>query len=174
MFNDDELLRPQQFQRVGDFFEKREEYRKEALKNLRIREGLPTSERLAGAFYQREDGFYRTPPGKEVFLDTTMYPNGNDGFSEWAMGTRKGPSLDEATRNWASGHSAFEILETSEDGKSLQDELNDLDRDAHGMEIAQQVSHGMKSEQAPEFNLAGTSDEEVDARLQEYLRRGLR
>ena len=101
-----------------------------------------------------------------------MYPNGNGGFSQWATGTRKGPSLDEATRNWASGCSAFEILEVAEDGRKLQDELNDLDRDSTAFEIASQVSHGVQSEQAPGFDLSGTSDEEVDARLQEYLKRG--
>ena len=69
------------FQRLGDFWEKREEYRKVALASLRKREGLPTSERLVGAFYQRADGFYHEPPGKEVFLDTTMYPNGNEGLA---------------------------------------------------------------------------------------------
>ena len=44
MFNDDELLHPQRsVQRINNYFELSEEYRKEALKNLRIREGLPTS-----------------------------------------------------------------------------------------------------------------------------------
>ncbi len=176
MFNDDdELLHPQRsVQRVGDYFELREEFRKEALKNLRIREGLPASERLVGAFYQREDGFYREPPGKEVFLDTVIYPNGNEGFSQWAIGTRKGLSLDEATRNWASGHSAFEILDVAEDGRRLSDELNDLDRDSSTFAMAETVSHGVESEQAPGFEITGTSDEEIDQRLQEFLKRGPR
>ena len=163
-------MRFEMFQRVGDFFEKREEYRKQALASLRRREGLPTSEHLRGAFYQRADGFYREPPGKEVFLDMTLYPNGNGGFTQWATGTRKGASREEASRHW--GGSSFEILDVAEDGRLLADEMLDLNRDAGTYEIAERVSHGPAGEQAPGLELAGTSDEEVDARLQEYLKRG--
>jgi len=159
------------FQRVGDFWEEREEYRKQALKSLRKREGLPTSEHLRGAFYQRADGFYREPPGKEVFLDTTLYPNGNGGYSQWALGTRKGLSRDEAEKNW-NRPTQFEILEVAEDGRRLKDELLDLDRDAAGMEMANRVSHGAEGEQAPDFTLIGTEDEEIDQQLQEFLKRG--
>jgi hypothetical protein len=115
---------------------------------------------------------YYNSAGEKV--DRVLFAGtGKDGKpGSFAIGQRKGPSLDEATRNWSSGYSAFEILEVAEDGRKLQDELNDLSRDAHGMEIAQRVSHGVQSEQAPGFDLAGTSDEEVDRRLQEYLKRG--
>jgi len=172
-------------QRVGNFWEKREEYRKAALAALRRREGLPTSECCLGAFYQRADGFYREPPGREVFLDTTMYPNGNGGFTHWATGTRKQESevvIDEKgvqrtvpTADVAAAwgrDTGFEILEVSEDGKKLEDELRDLSRDSANLQQAERVSHGRESEQAPEFQLADLSDEEVDARLQEYLKRG--
>ena len=117
---------------------------------------------------------YHNAAGEKV--DRVLFAGtGKDGKpGSFAVGQRRGDPLDEATQNWASGRSAFEILETSEDGKSIQDELNDLDRDARGMEIAQQVSYGVQGEQAPGFDLSGTSDEEVDARLQEYLRRGKR
>jgi len=163
----------EQYQRMGDFWELREEYRKAALESLRRREGLPTSERLLGAFYQRADGFYREPPGKEVSLDTTMYPNGNGGFVTWATGTRKGLSRKDADQHWGRTNS-FEILDVAEDGRKLTDELRDLDRDARGMEVSERVSHGTASEQAPELVIDGTSDEEVDVRLQEYLKRGPR
>jgi hypothetical protein len=169
----DDIFNPHQaVQRVGDFFELREEFRKRALASLRLREGLPTSEHLRGAFYQRVDGFYREPPGKEVFLDTTLYPNGNGGFTAQAVGTRKGEDLADATRNWGSSHSAFEILSVAEDGRKLTDELADLGRDAGRFHQAGRVSHGTESEQAPGLELAGLGDEEVDARLQDYLKRG--
>lgn len=161
------------FQRLGDFWEKREEYRKQALALLRKREGLPASEHLRGAFYQRADGFYREPPGKEVFLDTTMYSNGQGGFVQWAQGTRKGEAREDASQYW--GRSAsFEILDIAEDGRRLEDELADLSRDASGMEMAERVSHGAAGEQAPELLLDGTSDEEIDQKLQEFLKRGPR
>lgn len=166
-------LSPQrQVQRVGDYWELREEFRKQALVSLRRREGLPTSEHLRGAFYQRADGFYRDPPGREVFLDTTLYPNGQGGFSQWSTGTRKGETREDAEKNWAAGRSAFEILEVAEDGRKLSDELADLGRDAERFHQAGRVSHGQESEQAPGLRLADCSDEEVDARLQDFLKRG--
>jgi hypothetical protein len=161
----------EQYQREGNYWEKREEYRKAALASLRRREGLPTSERLVGAFYQRADGFYRTPPGKEVFLDTTMYPNGNDGFTTWAMGTRKGLSREEADANWGRTNQ-FEILEVSEDGRKIENELKDLNRDSATYERSEKVSHGAESQMAPDLVIDGVSDEEVDAALQAYLKRG--
>jgi hypothetical protein len=175
MLNDDDFISPHRMvQRAGDFFELREEFRKQALASLRRREGLPDSERCLGAFYQREDGaFYREPPGRETVLNTTLYPNGKGGFSQWAVGTRKGLSIGEAEKNW--GQSVqFDILEAAEDGSKLQDELLDLNRDAGKFAIAACVSHGEASEQAPGFEIYGTSDEEVDSRLQEYLKRGLK
>jgi hypothetical protein len=168
-------LSPQrQVQRVGDYWELREEFRKQALVSLRRREGLPTSEHLRGAFYQRADGFYRDPPGREVFLDTTLYPNGQGGFSQWSTGTRKGETREDAEKNWAAGRSAFEILDVAEDGRKLTEELLDLNRDAATYARAERVSHGAEGEQAPDLVLDGTTDEEVDARLQEYLKRGPR
>ena len=159
----------EQFQRIGSYHELREEYRKQALASLRRREGLLTSERLTGAFYQRADGFYREPPGKEVFLDTTMYPNGNGGFISQAKGTRKGEDRVEAEKNWGRT-SPFYIPEVAEDGTLLVDELRDLNRDAARLAMAERVSHGAAGEQAPGFELDGLSDEEVDAKLHEYLR----
>jgi hypothetical protein len=118
-----------------------------------------------------------------------MYPNGNDGFCQWAMGTRKQDSQTLIVADYLDGFSRvthpptaevdagwgqsnrFEILETSEDGKSLQDELNDLDRDSTAFEIASQVSHGAQSEQAPELMLGDPDDSErVAKELQDYLR----
>lgn len=163
---------PNFFQRLGDWYEQRAEYRKQALASLRKREGLSTSERLVGTFYHRDDGcFYREPPGQEVFLDTTLYPNGQGGYATWAVGTRKGVSREEASQNWG-GSSSFEILEVAEDGRKLSDELNDLNRDAGGMEMAEKVSHGEAGEQAPGLELYGTSDAEIDEALQEFLKRG--
>jgi hypothetical protein len=168
----------EQFQRYGDFWELRAEYRKQALKNLRKREGLPTSERLVGAFYQRADGFYREPPGKEVFLDTTMYPNGNGGFTQWAKGTRKGLSREEAEKNWGR-NSEFEILEVAEDGRKLEDEIRDLDRDAAGFDRTHptdspRVDLGQAGEQAPGLVVRdGAGDDEIDEVLQKFLKRRL-
>jgi hypothetical protein len=168
---DDDLFQPQRsVQRVGDFWGLREEFRKQALASLRRREGLPTSERLVGAFYQRADGFYREPPGKEVSLDTTMYSNGNGGFSNWAMGTRKGLSREEAEDNWGRINQ-FEVLEVAEDGRRIESELFDLVRDVEAFEKAEKVSHGAQSEQAPDLALSNLSDEEVNRKLQEYLKK---
>jgi len=160
------------FQRFGDWFEQRAEYRKQALASLRKREGLPASKRIVGAFYQRKDrAFYPEPPGREVFLDTAMYPNGRGGYSSFALGTRKGMSREEAEQHWGRP-SDFEILDVASDGRKLEDELRDLDRDAAGMELGSRVSHGRESEQAPGLALANLSDEEVEQRLQEYMKRG--
>jgi hypothetical protein len=162
------------FQRLESWWEQREEFRKASLAALRKREGLPTSEHLRGTYYQRTDGFYLEPPGREVTLDTTMYPNGNGGFTQWATGTRKGQSREEADQHW--GRSApFEILEVSEDGRKLVDELRDLSRDSASMELAERVQHeGQAGEQAPGLVLSDTSDEEIDEKLQQYLKRGPR
>ena len=102
-----------------------------------------------------------------------MYPNGSGGFTQWATGTRKGVSREEADQNWGRSGS-FEILEVAEDGTKLQNELVDLDRDAANYERGAQVSHGAESEQAPELELGGLSDNEIDQKLQEYLKRGPR
>jgi hypothetical protein len=93
-----------------------------------------------------------------------------------AIGNRKGAGLTDASRHWDDPKDApFEILEVSEDGRrKLADEMVDLDRDLAVFERAERVSHGAAGEQAPGFELAGTSDVEVDAGLQTYLKRGPR
>jgi hypothetical protein len=163
------------FQRIGDFFELRQEYRKQALASLRRRENLSTSEHVKGQFYQREDGaFYTEPPGRQVWLDTTLYANGAGGFSSQATGSRKQEKRELADAQWNSPSPEFEILEVAEDGRRLADEMLDLNRDSETYERAERVSHGAASEQAPDLVLDGTGDEEVDARLQEFLKRGPR
>jgi hypothetical protein len=98
-----------------------------------------------------------------------MYPNGNGGFISQAKGTRKGEDRVEAEKNWGRT-SPFYIPEVAEDGTLLVDELRDLNRDAARLAMAERVSHGAAGEQAPGFELDGLSDEEVDAKLHEYLR----
>jgi hypothetical protein len=167
------------FQRVGSFFEQRREYRAQALKNLRKREGLPSPVDENGSPLEtRMDDYgnatYHNAAGEKV--DRVLFAGaGKDGKpGSFAVGQRRGDPLDEATRNWASGHSAFEILDVAEDGRRLSDELEDLDRDSSTFALAETVSHGVESEQAPGFEITGTSDEEIDQRLQEYLKRGPR
>jgi hypothetical protein len=118
----------------------------------------------------------------------------------FAIGKRKGAGIDEASASWYNNDAAFEhlevvkegrpfddlspdssaggvgfdVLEVSEDGRKIKDELNDLNRDSAAYELAERVSHGPASQQAPEFILDGLSDEAVDASLQEYLKRGPR
>ncbi len=165
------------FQRVGSFFELRREYRAQALKNLRKREGLPSPVDENGSPLEtRMDDYgnatYHNAAGEKV--DRVLFAGaGKRGKpGSFAVGQRRGDPLDEATRNWASGHSAFEILDVAEDGRRLSDERNDLDRDSSTFEIAERVSHGSASEQAPDLHLANTSDEEVDEALQKFLKRG--
>jgi hypothetical protein len=114
---------------------------------------------------------YHSPSGEQV-KKVLFAGTGKDGKpGSFATGTRKGEARELADASWNSPVE-FEILETAEDGKKLVDELLDLNRDAGTFEIAERVSHGSVGEQAPGFELDGTSDEEVDARLQEYLKRG--
>ena len=81
--------------------------------------------------------------------------------------------IEEAEKNWSvGGEGLFDILEVSEDGKHIGNELLDLNRDAGTFEIAERVSHGPAGEQAPGLEMYGTSDEEADRALQEYLKRG--
>jgi len=153
------------FQRLENFWEKRAEYRKQALISLRKRENLPTSEMVDGKMqYRQPDGSYSTMAvgARKQEFETVIDEKGI---------SRAVPTA-AVSAAWGRD-SGFEILEISEDGRKLEDELRDLDRDAQGMEIAERVSHGPTGEQAPEFELSGTSDEEVDRRLQEYLKRGL-
>jgi hypothetical protein len=141
----------EQFQRYGSLWELREEYRAQALVALRKREGIPTPELIDGKMQ------YRQPDGT---------------YSTMAVGARKGQPRELADAHWNSPDPEFEILDVTEDGRRLADELLDLDRDAAGMELGGRVSHGRESEPAPDLVLTDTSDEEVDAKLQEYLKRG--
>ena len=167
------------FQRVGDFFEQRKSFRAQALKNLRKREGLPSpvddqGNELETRFDDQGQVHYYNASGQKQ--DRVLFAGaGKDGKpGAFAVGQRRGDPLDEATRNWASGNSAFEILDVAEDGRKIEDELKDLDRDSSTFALAETVSHGAESEQAPGFEIAGTSDEEVDLKLQEFLKRGPR
>ena len=166
------------FQRVGDFFEQRKQFRAAALTALRKREGLPEpidehGVPLETRFDDVGNATYHNAAGEKV--DRVLFAGGRiDGKpGAFATGTRKGPSIEEAEKNWSvGGEGLFDIFEVSEDSKSIKDELRDLNRDAGNFEIAERVSHGDASEQAPGFELYGTSDEEADRALQAYLKRG--
>ena len=184
MFEDD--IQPQrQIQRVGSWLEQRRDYRLAALVALRKRENLPQPVDQSGTPLEtRMDDFgnvtYHSPSGEQV-TRVLFAGTGKEGKpGSFAIGSRKGEDRELADAHWGSpateGISAqllpkFEILDIAEDGRLLIDELHDLDRDATGMEAAQRVSHGSIEEQAPGFDLNGTSDEEVDQKLQEYLKR---
>jgi len=167
------------FQRVGDFFEQRKQFRAAALTALRKREGLPipvdeNNNPLETRFDDDGNAHYYKADGTQA--QRVMWQGaGKDGKpGAFAIGHRKGPDRELADLNWHRADSEFEILEVAEDGRKLSDELRDLDRDAAGLEMAQQVSHGAESEQAPGLELGGTSDEEIDRVLQDYLRRGVK
>jgi hypothetical protein len=177
MFNDDDLQPARSVQRIGDFFEQRKSYRQAALTALRKREGLPipvdeNNVPLETRFDDQGQAHYYDAAGNKVDK-VLFFGTGKDGKpGGFAVGKRKGEERELAEQNWNRSDTAFQILEVSEDGRKLSDELRDLNRDAAGMEVASFVSHGSASEQAPDLELAGTSDEEVDAGLQEYLKRG--
>lgn len=165
------------FQRMGDFFEQRKAYRASALVALRKREGLPQpvddqGNPLETRFDDEGNAHYYDQTGNKA--ERVLWAGaGKDGKpGAFATGARKGQSRDEAAKGWYDPSPGFEILEVSEDGRKLADELRDLDRDAAGMEVAERVNHGMAGEQAPGFKLSGTSDEEIDVKLQEFLKRG--
>lgn len=165
------------FQRVGDFFEQRKTFRAQALKALRQREGLPQpvdaeGNELETRFDDQGNAQYYNQNGEKqervLFADA-----GKDGKpGSFAVGTRKQEPRELADASWHSD-SEFQILDVAEDGRKLTDELKDLDRDSSTFEIAERVSHGDAGEQAPGFELAGTSDEEIDETLQKFLKRGL-
>jgi hypothetical protein len=166
------------FQRVGDFFEQRREYRAQALVALRKREGLPSpvdknGNELETRFDDCGNVRYYNASGEvqEHVLFAGSGRNGKPG--SFAVGTRKQESSELADASWHSD-SEFQILDVAEDGTKLSDELKDLDRDSGKFEIAERVSFGAESEMAPGFKLAGTSDEEIDETLQKFLKRGLR
>ena len=166
------------FQRVGDFFEQRKQFRAAALTALRKREGLPEpidehGVPLETRFDDVGNATYHNAAGEKV--DRVLFAGGRiDGKpGAFATGTRKGLSIEEAEKNWSvGGEGLFDILEVSEDGKHIGNELRDLNRDAGTFEIAERVSHGDASEQAPGLEMYGTSDEEADRALQAYLKRG--
>ncbi len=178
MFEDD-IFHPQRaVQRIGDWFEQRKAYRLAALIALRKREGLPQPVDQAGVeletrFDDQGQAYYVSPDGTRV--ERVLFAGtGKDGKpGAFAIGQRKQDPRELADINWNNHASAeFEILDIADDGRKLSDELRDLDRDAAEVELAGSVSHGMAGEQAPGLNLVGTSDEEIDKALQEFLRRG--
>jgi hypothetical protein len=177
MFNDDDFQPQSQVQRVGDWFEQRKAYRAAALTALRKREGLPgpvdeTGTPLETRFDDLGNAHYYDAQGNKV-TKVLFAGAGKDGKpGGFAIGKRKGADLDTASTSWDNPNILFQILEVSEDGKHIEDELLDLHRDAGTYEIAERVSHGAESQMAPDFQLDGTSDEEVDAKLQDYLKRG--
>lgn len=154
------------FQRMENWWEQRAEFRKQSLASLRRREGLSTLEMIDGKMqYRQLDGTYSTvavgirKQESETVIDEKGIP-------------RTIPTA-EVSAAW-DRDGGFEILEVAEDGRKLSDELRDLDRDAAGMEIAAQVSHGDRGEQAPELRIENTNDDqEIDEVLQKFLKRGL-
>ena len=175
-----------------DWYGQRKQFRAQALTALRKREGLPgpvdeTGTPLETRFDDRGGAYYCDAQGNKV--EHVLFAGaGKDGKpGGFAVGTRKQESetvethsksgiafmpTAEVARAWGGG-SQFQILEVSEDGKKkLSDELADLDRDVSNFERFEKVSHGAESQMAPELVLDGTSDEEVDAKLQAYLKRG--
>lgn len=194
MFNEEDLQPQRVVHRVGDWFEQRKSFRLAALLALRKREGLPSPVDAGGnALETRMDdsgnATYHDASGARVSR-VLFAGTGKDGKpGSFATGTRQQPSetfIDEegiprivptagVLAAWSDPSEAgFDILEVAEDGRKLQDELLDLNRDAGTYAIAERVSHGEKSEQAPGFDLDGTSDEEIEARFLEYLKRGLK
>jgi len=167
------------FQRIGDFFEQRKEYRAAALKALRKREGLPSPVDADGAeletrFDDAGHAHYHNAAGERI-NQVLWQGTGKDGKpGAFAVGIRKGEARELADSRWGSPDAGFEILEVSEDGRRLVDELHDLDRDATLVEQAATVSHGLAGEQASGFELNGTSDVEIDEKLQEFLKKGIR
>ena len=165
------------FQRVGDWFGQRREYRQAALVALRKREGLPQpvdqdGNELVTRFDNAGNVHYFDQNGNQI--DRVLWAGaGRDGKpGSFAIGTKKQEPRELADVNWHSTDAPFDILEVAEDGRKLSDELLDLNRDSATYERAERVSHGDASEQAPELVLDGTSDEEVEQKLQEYLKRG--
>jgi hypothetical protein len=198
MFEDNDLFSPaRQVQQVTDWQGQRKQYRAQALVALRKREGLPgpvdeTGAPLETRFDDEGNAHYYDAQGNKV--DKVLFAGtGKDGKpGGFAIGKRKGAGRTEAEAEWGNERARdelfsrpiplgsntkgvlpeFEILEVSEDGKHIEDELRDLNRDSANYTQAEKVSHGSASQQAPDFELSGTSDEEVDSALQEYLKRG--
>ena len=168
-----------EFQRIGDWFEQRKQFRAAALTALRKREGLPQpvdqdGTELETRFDDDGNAHYFNPAGQQV--NRVLFANaGKDGKpGAFAIGAKKQEPRELAEQNWHRTDNEFEILDVAEDGRKLMDELLDLNRDSATYAQAGRVSHGEAGEQAPGFEIVGTSDEEVDRRLQEYLKRGPR
>ena len=153
---------------------------------------------LETRFDDRGNEYYYDAAGNVV--ERVLFAGaGKDGKpGGFAIGKRKGAGIDEASASWYDNGAAFEelevvklgrpfddlspdasaggvgfdILEVSEDGKKIEDEIRDLNRDSAAYERSERVSHGPASQQAPDFFLYGISDEDVDASLQDYLKRG--
>ena len=166
------------FQRVTDFWEQRKTFRAAALAALRKREGLtspvdPAGSPLETRFDDQGQAYYVSPDGTRV--ERVLFAGaGKEGKpGAFAVGSRKGEARELADASWHSPSPDFEILEVSEDGRKLSDELRDLDRDAQGMAIAERVSHGEAGEQAPCLELNSLSDyEDIEDRLQAFMKRG--
>lgn len=166
------------FQRIDNFWEQRKEYRAAALVALRKREGLPSpvdehGNPLETRFDDLGNAHYYDQAGRKA--ERVLWAGaGRDGKpGAFAVGSRKQQPREVADAAWHSTNPGFEILEVAEDGRRLEDELHDLDRDAHGMHESEKVSHGQAGEQAPGFTIQNPSDDaELDARLQEFLKRG--
>ena len=192
MFEDNDIFNPtRQVQRQGDWFEQRKQYRAQALVALRKREGLPSPVDADGVFLETrfdDQGNAHYYDARGNVVEHVLFAGaGKDGKpGGFAIGKRKGVSHKEADRNWnrtpaeelplhlrqGEREEQFQILEVSEDGKKIEDEIRDLNRDSAAYERSERVSHGPASQQAPGFILDGLSDEAVDASLQEYLKRG--
>lgn len=138
----------EQHQDAGDFFEQRRVYRAEALKSLREREGIPAPELVEGRWQ------YRDSEGK-------LHP--------WAQGRRKQKPKEEMDQFWGAGVPSFEVMEVSEDGKPLKQELRDLARDAELVAQTQGVSHGDHGEPVADFVLESLDDKNVDEALQDRI-----
>jgi len=162
------------------FWEQRKQFRLAALTALRKREGLPSPVDQDGTPLETRmddagQAYYVSPDGTRV--ERVLFAGtGKDGKpGAFAVGTRKQESRELADAHWNSSDPGFEILETSEDGKKLADELVDLHRDAATYERAERVSHGAAGEQAPDLRLPpAASDDEIDQVLQDFLKRGKR
>jgi len=192
MFEDNDIFNPtRQVQRQGDWFEQRKQYRAQALVALRKREGLPSPVDADGVFLETrfdDQGNAHYYDARGNVVEHVLFAGaGKDGKpGGFAIGKRKGVSNEEADRNWnrtpaeelplhlrqGEREEQFQILEVSEDGKKIEDEIRDLNRDSAAYERSERVSHGPASQQAPDLFLYGISDEDVDASLQDYLKRG--
>lgn len=178
MFNDDDFQPARSIQRVEDWFAQRKTFRLAALTALRKREGLPQPvDEQGNPLETRMDDYgnatYYNQSGEQV-KKVLFAGTGKDGKSgSFAIGTRKGEVRELADASWNRSDTEFEILEVAEDGKKLVDELRDLDRDAAGFKRAGTVLHPLVAEATGHrFELDGTNDEEVEVKLQEYLKRG--